>query len=145
MAAETATLTPFPKQAVTVPAPKLNEEKRRALGDSLWTSITEALGDRQGVGQMEDQLTFYRQLYELQVGPKNFPWPGSSNLCMPISRVQCDEVVSRVCQTCFTQRFFQVSGNTPKAAQFAQTLERYYNVKLYELNWIEPLRQYVHL
>lgn len=132
----------FPDSPLTLPVPNLDQEQWDSFGQTLMTLIDINLGNRAGFDRM---LNISNAMYEMRTGPRNVPWPNAANLVTPKVPEKVDEVTSRVCGTVFQPRLFTVTGNDPLSAQYAHSIEQFYNNEAQRNEWIDPLETCVHL
>ncbi len=105
------------------------------LGVSIYQGIVNSLADR---ADFDTLLDYYNDLYEMNVGPSNLPWPGAPNIVVPLVRAQLETVVSRLVSSVFVPRLFVVNGNTKEAAGTQHEVERFYNADFRKRHLQEP-------
>ncbi len=112
------------------------------LGVSIYEGITNSLSDR---SNFDTLLDYYNDLYEMNTGPNNTPWPNAPSIAVPLVRTQLEAVVSRLVSAVFVPRLFVVNGNTPKAASTQHEVERYYNADFRKRHLLENFITALHL
>lgn len=135
-------MTAAPHTEIEPVRPTVAKKDRTDLGVSIYSAIDQALGDR---SQLDTNLDYYTSLYEMEVGEKNWPWPNSANVFIPLIPTQLDTLAARLTATVFPPRMFLVNGNTDEAAKYQHEVERYYNAELARHDWNEKFYQWMHL
>lgn len=129
--------------ATVFPQPiRLDAEERQRLGAHLADALGQARGHRETLDQA---LEHYAATYDMRTERSDWPWPGASNLVIPLTPSLLDTTVARMAQLVFVPRLYVARGTTPEAAQTQATVERYYNTEAWRLNWIEAQYQWMHL
>ena len=135
-------VTAAPSTSIEPASPEVAKKDRSDLGRAVYTRIDQALGDR---SQLDVNLDYYNDLYEMKVGSKDWPWPNSANVFIPLIPTQLDTLAARLTATVFPPRLFLVNGNTDEAAKYQHEVERFYNAELAHYNWTERFYQWMHL
>ena len=112
------------------------------LGVSIYEGITNSLSDR---ANFDTLLDYYNDLYEMNTGPNNTPWPNAPSIAVPLVRTQLEAVVSRLVSAVFVPRLFVVNGNTAKASSTQHEVERYYNADFRKRHLLENFITALHL
>jgi hypothetical protein len=136
------TLESDPQAELSVAPIKVKKADRCDLGQAVYTRIVNALGDR---SQLDIDLDYWNDLYEMVVGEKNWPWPNSANVFIPLIPTQLDTLAARLTATVFPPRLFLVNGNTDESAKTDHQVERFYNAELARYHWTEVFYQWMHL
>jgi len=72
---------------------RLSDEARQRVGHELIEKIRSA---RSGMADMLDKLKDWDALYEGALPEKTLPWPGCSNICVPLTQWVCDTYKARI-------------------------------------------------
>ncbi len=72
---------------------RLSLDARQRLGHELIEKIRSA---RSGMADMLDKLKDWDALYEGKLPEKAVPWPGCSNICVPLTQWVCDTYKARI-------------------------------------------------
>jgi hypothetical protein len=112
------------------------------MASSIYQGIISSLADRT---DFDTLLDYYNDLYEMNIGPTNLPWPGAPSVAVPLIRTQLETVVSRLISAVFVPRLFVVNGNTKEAAGTQHEVERFYNADFRKRNLLDPCLTGVHL
>lgn len=105
----------------------LQGETRKLIAASLGTSYDMALSAR---SELDATILEADRNYEMETEPRDYPWPGASNVFIPVIPEQVDTLVSTVIAEVFVPGFFLIIGNTPQAAAIAHKVQRFYNAEL---------------
>lgn len=135
----------FPdSEVMAVRAKSLEPEdtKWSGMGVSIYEGITNSLSDR---SEFDTLLDYYNDLYEMNIGPSNLPWPNAPSIAVPLVRTQLETVVSRLVSAVFVPRLFVVNGNTKEAAGTQHEVERFYNADFRKRHILDPCLTGVHL
>ena len=138
-------LTNFPDSEVMpeIPAGLLADDTEwAAMGDSIYSGITNSLSDRDNYDTL---LDYYNDLYEMNAGPSNLPWPNAPNIVVPLARIHTETVVSRIVSSVFVPRLFIINGNTKTAATTSPEVERFYNADYRKRHLQDQCLTAVHL
>ncbi len=73
---------------------KLDDDARAKLGNELRTKIVNARNAMEG---MLDDIEAWRDLYEANLSPKDKPWVGCSNTCLPLIQSHVDSAHAQIC------------------------------------------------
>lgn len=134
--------TSTPPTEIT-PAPyEISKEQRTRIAQSLNIGIKNANADRE---TLNANLIDWNDMYEMRVVQKDYPWPGASNVFVPLIPTMLDTLAAQLAQLVFAPRFFNVTGNDATAAKWANEVERYYNTELWRRNWVEQFYQVLQL
>ncbi len=114
-------------QIMTFVTPKLDETEWGEIGTYLHTVIMNATRER---SQLDANLVIWNDMYEgLVPEGKDFPWPDSSNLHIPLTQEMLDAVHSRLSKsTLGVNPLVLVKGQDQEGVDLEYKLERYYEV-----------------
>lgn len=102
---------------LVIPQVQLEEAKLNEVKDWWLSELEKAKSDR---GDLDDKLVEWERLYEARpkVPYKTFPWPGASNLVVPVIATAVDAVLSRILNAVFGGKYLW--NVTPKAANWVE-------------------------
>ncbi len=141
--------TPFPKSALVIERPR-----KRRLSESQWNTLSTNLWNIQQASYssripLEENIKAWEAVYELEVAEKNFPWPGCSNIVVPLAPAKLDTLLAQIASQVFVPEFYIANGSDPQSAQEAYRIQRYYNVEFRKerliSTWIEEHLKVLHL
>lgn len=132
-----------PEQEVQPERPSISPELFQGLGVSLFDSIETALGQR--TATLDPTLDYWNDMYEMNVAPRNTPWPNAVSICVPIVALNLEVVQSRLVTAVFVPRFYIAVGNTQQASDNQHQVERFYNAEFYKNGWLFPHLDCTHL
>jgi hypothetical protein len=140
------TSTPQAPAAYTTGGVSLSRDDWEQLSNDLWQGINASLSSREA---LEQNLKDWTDLYDMKVEDTDHPWPGASNVFIPIIPAQLDALFSYISSKVFVPRFYIVTGNTEDAAATAHDVERYYNAELVRqrgnTTWYDQYLTWLHL
>jgi hypothetical protein len=140
------TSTPQAPAAYTIGGVSLNRDDWEQLSNDLWQGVNASLSSREA---LEQNLKDWTDLYDMKVEDTDHPWPGASNVFIPIIPAQLDALFSYISSKVFVPRFYIVTGNTEDAAATAHDVERYYNAELVRqrghTTWYDQYLTWLHL
>ena len=108
---------------------KLSDEDRGVVHHILEGWINTALNDR---GNMEDEWREDLRTYEgiPKLKQKNFPWPGASNLEIPMKAIVTDVVQARLHSAIYGQiKLWVASTEDPRFAQITNDIEDFFDME----------------
>jgi len=108
---------------------KLSERQWTALSIDLYNTVNSITGARQA---FNTNLQSYADTYDLIASEAagEFPWPGASNIRLPYTSSQLENLVARVLGEVTSHgRLFLASGNTPQACESQGVVEAFYNAE----------------
>lgn len=106
---------------------KLSKDEERDLSTEIDALLTEHTSD---TSEYARQLVVQRRLYEMKSRRKTWPWPGASNIILPILRLAVDQYASRIRQS-FRQTKDMWHGDPvvqPKASDTAPQTHNWKNI-----------------
>lgn len=117
---------PKERQILTFVTPKLTEGEWDELGTYLHTLIVNAVNER---SSLNTSLLAWNDLYEGRVPEgKEFPWPGSANINVPVTQEMLDGVHSRLAKTVIgVDPICLVKGDDQEGVDVQYKMERYFD------------------
>lgn len=131
-----------PDAPATLPIPRLDEGTWDSLGQTAMILIDVNLGNRQALDCALDE---WNAMYEMRVQERNAPWPNASNIVVPLVPTELEELTSRIAGSAILPRPLTVRGNDPNSAQYAHTVEQFYNGEYQKNKWEEAYHTCIHL
>jgi hypothetical protein len=119
-----ATQTQNPKVPLSRPIPKIDDTERAAIGNVLTNLIQINLGNR---SRLDQNLDIWNAILEMRGKPLNIPWEGASHIVGPTVYTAYYEFCSRTIGSCLQPRPYTLRGTDPISAQYAHTVEQFYN------------------
>lgn len=121
-------LDPTDLAAVFFRKVKLSEEQKAEVIADLDELVRESLTSR---GDLDEMLAHWNDMAEGIAKPKNFPWPDSSNLFIPIAETKLNDIHSAARQTMLKadQIAYVRSIGIKSDFSLGQKLERFMNFK----------------
>jgi hypothetical protein len=108
---------------------KLSNNKWSKLSVDLYNLVNSTTSGRSALNA---NLKSFSDTYDLiaSEAAANFPWPGASNIRLPYSASQLENLVARVLGEVTSHgRLFLINGNTPQACDVAGIVEAFYNTE----------------
>lgn len=84
-------------------AKNLTEDERKEIARKV---IAAYKTDKMGRGAWEERRKRFYKLWMTEREPKNTPWPGASNVCLPLLAIACNQFHARSYQAMFTPANF---------------------------------------
>lgn len=123
----------------------MTEVDRAKLADYLAYEITDSLAEH---NELEDRLDDWQMAYDgdPKERKKTFPWPGASNVVIPIIGMTCDAIVARFINTLFGMTpFWSARALRRETEPFAKPIENYLEwSRINEFNLYGALRPWAN-
>lgn len=124
-------------------------EDKAQIETDVYSSITSGLSAFETLhANIETYFAAYGQEHidagETPDGSTNFPWPNASDITVPTICSETDALTSYIVGSAFVPRTVVVTANTKEAAQYAPTVENFYNAELKRMrsdgkSWMQHL------
>jgi hypothetical protein len=106
----------------------LDENDWAALSQDLYQGWIAAYGERMQEGGLDHKLKEWTAAREMAIkGAADWPWPGSSNLCLPVIPSQIQSATAYATAGTLVDRLAIVTGLTDEAAKEAFKVETWLN------------------
>lgn len=102
--------------------PTIPKDKLKEMGETVcqWFDI-----DKESLTEWEKKRARWYKLWSGSPSPKNYPWPGCSNVIIPLVKIACNQTHSRLYQSIFTPerlaKFEPVMDSDRKKARLKET------------------------
>src|SRR4030042_7169924 len=107
-----------------------SEEQRKTVVDHLRSRVAQATSDREELLQRVNKWRRQREALPAQK-VKNYPWPQSSNVCVPVAAMRTDMIASAFKAT-FAEKhpFFGIKPHSEDLQTPADYLSEYLDVQV---------------
>ena len=125
--------TNTPRQRFSPEELKLKKSSREELALSLYDGLQQTKSQR----AIRDQtLDYWNDMVEMNVAPRDEPWPNAKSLCVPIVAMMMEQVDGRLANTVYVPRLYVVNALSPDAADSVHEVENWYNDEFRRRRWI---------
>lgn len=121
----------------------ISEEERKEIEEDLWMLVRDYYETSE---YLQNLLAHYNDMAEGISQPKNFPWPNSSNLFVPLAETKLNEIHASARQTLLKgdQLYYVRSTGLPTSQDQCSKLERFLNFKIaVELPLVDKFSQLI--
>jgi hypothetical protein len=146
-----------PSDAVKIGGAILNfsVEDKAAIEEDVYSGLDAAIS---ACDTLLANIATYHAAYGLEhfdagetpEGKTSMPWPGASDLTMPVIFAELNSLHSYLVASAFVPRTVVVTGNNPDAAKDANAVENFYNAEMTRLrsdgkSWMQQFLVVAHL
>lgn len=120
---------------------ELEKDARLKLIDHFTEEINRAKGDRR---ELEERWERAHRLFEGRRTEKNFPWPGASNIHIPLVSSHVAAIHARFMTTLFTpEPFWRVRARNPETQDFSTAATEFMEwAHINQFDWYGPVRDF---
>lgn len=124
-----------PPQQFSMEELRINKPMR----DSLAVALNEGLQASKAQRQVLDEtLDYWNDMVEMNVAPRDEPWPNAKSMCVPIVAMMMEAVDSRLTNAVYVPRLYVVNALTDNASQYVHDVENWYNAEFRRRKWLRP-------
>ncbi len=135
---------PVENQVYSLVTPELDEAEWGEIGTYLFTLLVNAVAERSTLNEL---LLVYNQLYEgLVPEGKQFPWPDSANLNVPVVQTMMDGLNSRIAKVALgVSPLVLVKGDDQEGVDVQYKAERYFDAVARKIEAAVAINTGIHL
>ena len=126
-------ITNEPESSISFPTYNLSSDFLDQFGTSLYEGIDLTRGQRDTLDQT---LDYWNDMVEMNVAPRDTPWPNAKSMCVPIVAMMMEAVYSRLVSAVFVPRLYALSALNSQGADYVHDVENWYNAEFRRRHWL---------